>query len=95
MAQQAKISKGILDVFVRAKPANLLLELRRINNRHYGSFVAKRINCTYSHAVKILAEMEKAKLISFERDGRMKNICLTENGHRLAEHLEKIKELLP
>ena len=48
----------------------------------------------YSHAVKILQEMEKSNLVSFEKQGRIKTIQLTDTGNRVAEHIEKIKTLL-
>jgi len=56
--------------------------------------IAKEVDCTYSHAVKILQEMEKAKLVAFEKQGRIKSINLTDSGERVAEHISKIKDLL-
>lgn len=89
-----KKSKEIFEVFFRTKPANILVELSKQNKKNYGSVLSKKADCTYSHAVKILQQMEKAKLVSFEKAGRIKNICLTENGQRIAEHIEKIRNLL-
>jgi len=90
-----KNTKEIFDVFFRAKPANMLVELRKKSKNKYGSTLAKDVDCTYSHAVKILQEMEKARLVNFEKNGRIKTIVLTENGHRIAEYIEKIREILP
>lgn len=88
--------KELFDVFFRAKPANLLVGLSKQEGKNnYGSILAKDANCTYSHAVKILQDMEKAKLVSFQRNGRIKTIALTENGQKIAEYIEKIKECLP
>ena len=72
----------------------ILVALRKGNKNRYGSVLAKEVDCTYSHAVKILQEMERAKLVSFEKQGRIKTIKLTENGDRIADSIEKIKELL-
>ena len=72
----------------------ILVALRKGVKNRYGSVLAKEVDCTYSHAVKILQEMEKAKLVSFEKQGRIKTIKLTENGDRIADSIEKIKELL-
>ena len=72
----------------------ILVALRKGNKNRYGSVLAKEVDCTYSHAVKILQEMEKAKLVSFEKQGRIKTIKLTETGDRIADSIEKIKELL-
>ena len=72
----------------------ILIALRRGTKNRYGSVLAKEVDCTYSHAVKILQEMEKAKLVSFEKHGRIKSIQLTETGNKVAEYVEKIKEIL-
>ena len=72
----------------------ILVALRRGGRSRYGSVLAKEVDCTYSHAVKILQEMEKAKLVDFEKQGRIKTIKLTETGNKIAEHIEKIKQLL-
>ena len=84
----------IFEVFFRKKPAMMLVALRRNTKNRYGSVLAKEVDCTYSHAVKILQEMEKAKLVSFEKHGRIKNVQLTDSGNKVAEHIEKVKELL-
>lgn len=86
--------KDIFGVFFRTKPAMTLVALRKSTRNRYGSILAKEVDCTYSHAVKILQEMEKAKLVEFEKQGRIKVIKLTENGNRVAEYIEKIKTLL-
>lgn len=86
--------KDIFEVFFRKKPAMILVALRRNGRNRYGSVLAKEVDCTYSHAVKILQEMEKSKLVSFEKQGRIKTIALTENGNKIAENIEKIKDLL-
>ena len=90
----SKKNKEIFEVFFRRKPAMILVALRQSNKNKYGSVLAKEVDCTYSHAVKILQEMEKSKLVSFEKQGRIKTISLTENGNRVAEYIEKIKQLL-
>jgi len=38
----------------------------------YGSILAKEVDCTYSHAVKILQTLETLKLVVFEKKGRIK-----------------------
>ncbi|MBS3163480.1 winged helix DNA-binding protein [Candidatus Woesearchaeota archaeon] len=86
--------KEIFEVFFRRKPAMILMALRKGGKSRYGSVLAKEVDCTYSHAVKILQEMEKSRLVNFEKQGRIKTIKLTDNGNRVAESIEKIKELL-
>ena len=86
--------KDIFEVFFRKKPAMILVALRKNSRNRYGSVLAKEVDCTYSHAVKILQEMERANLVQFEKQGRIKIINLTENGDRVAESIERIKNIL-
>jgi len=86
--------KDIFEVFFRKKPAMILMALRKGGKNRYGSILAKEVDCTYSHVVKILQEMEKSKLVQFEKQGRIKTIVLTDNGHKVAENIEKIKNVL-
>ena len=90
----ARLPKDIFEVFFRRKPAMILVALRKGGKNRYGTVLAKEVDCTYSHAVKILQEMEKAKLVDFDKKGRIKTIKLTENGNRVAEHIEKIRSML-
>lgn len=89
-----KKPKEIFEVFFRRKPAMILVALRKNQKARYGSILAKEVDCTYSHAVKILQEMEKAELVDFDKQGRIKTIKLTESGEKVAEHIERIQELL-
>ena len=87
-------NKGIFNVFFREKPAMMLVELKNAKNEIYASSLAKNIDCTYSHVVKILQEMQKAGLIIFDKQGRLKLLTLTKKGNEIAEHIERIKNLL-
>jgi predicted transcriptional regulator len=88
------IKKDIFEVFFRRKPSMILVALRNNTKAKYGSILAKEVDCTYSHAVKILQEMEKNKLVQFEKRGRIKTIKLTESGERVADHIERIRDIL-
>ena len=72
----------------------ILVALRSSGKNRYGSVLAKEVDCTYSHAVKILQEMEKSKLVAFDKQGRIKTIKLTETGNKIAEHIERVRSLL-
>ena len=87
-------NKEIFNVFFREKPAMMLVELKNAKNEIYASFLAKNIDCTYSHVVKILQEMQKAGLINFDKQGRLKLLALTKKGTEVADHIERIKNLL-
>ena len=89
-----RAKKDIFDVFFRKKPAMILVALKKNIKNRYGSILAKEVDCTYSHTVKILQEMEKSGLVGFEKQGRIKVIRLTDTGTKIADHIGRIKDLL-
>jgi len=82
------------DLFFRRKPALMLIALKKVSRAKYGSILAKEVDCTYSHAVKILQILEKLGLVSFDKQGRIKIIKLTKKGQEVADHIENIKRIL-
>jgi len=84
----------IFDVFFRRKPTLMLVNLYDNKGETYASNLAKTVDCTYSHVVKILQQMEHAGLISFEKNGRLKLITLTKKGQDVAESVAAAKRLL-
>ena len=87
-------NKEIFNVFFREKPAMMLIGLKNAKGEVYASSLAKSIDCTYSHVVKILQEMQKAGLVNFEKQGRLKILTLTKAGSEVAEHINGIRNLL-
>ena len=85
-----KTSK-IFNVFLREKPALMLIYLLNKNNDMYASNLAKKVDCTYSHVVKILQEMQKASLVQFEKQGRLKVLTLTKKGEDVAKSIDSIR----
>jgi len=89
------MNKDIFNVFFREKPAMMLIELKNLKGKNiYASSLAKKVDCTYSHVVKILQQMEKSGLINFEKQGRLKLLSLTKKGSEMAEHINNIRSLL-
>jgi len=88
------MEKDNLDIFFRRKPALLLVALKKMGRVKYGSMLAKEVDCTYSHAVKILQGLEEIGLVSFEKKGRTKIIKLTKKGHEIADDIDNIKRLI-
>lgn len=86
--------KDNFDIFFRRKPAMMLVALKRIARVRYGSVLAKEVDCTYSHAVKILQSLEKLGLVMFEKKGRIKLIRLTKKGQEIAENIENVRRLI-
>lgn len=80
----------IFNVFFREKPAMMLITLMNAKEGTYASSLAKKIDCTYSHVVKILQEMEKANLVNFNKQGRLKILTLTKKGEKVAELIDQV-----
>ena len=81
----------IFNVFFREKPAMMLVMLKNSKNEIYASSLAKIIDCTYSHVVKILQQMEKSGLVNFEKEGRLKLLTLTKKGEQVADSIDKVR----
>ena len=87
-------NKEIFNVFFREKPAMMLVGLKNAKTGVYASSLAKSIDCTYSHVVKILQAMQKAGLVNFEKQGRLKLLTLTKNGSEIADHIDNIRNIM-
>lgn len=77
-------------LFLHKKPTFLLLQLKMAGNPSYASQLSKNIDCTYSHTVKILQELQNRGLVDFEKKGRIKLVRLTKDGEDLAHDLETV-----
>lgn len=84
--------KDNFDIFFRRKPALMMIALRKLSRVRYGSVLAKEVDCTYSHAVKILQTLEVLGLVTFEKKGRIKLIKLTKKGMEVADSISTIKQ---
>lgn len=87
-------NEKLYSAIFREKPVELLIKMLNTKNKIYASVIAKEINCTYSHVVKLLKILEKENLIKFEKQGRLKYLTLTEKGEKLAESLQEAKEII-
>ena len=87
-------NKEIFDVFFREKPTMMLVVLKNAKSAIYASYLAKQTDCTYSHVVKVLQQMEKNGLVNFEKQGRLKLLTLTKKGSDLAENIDNAVNML-
>lgn len=87
-------NKKIFSVFFREKPAMMMITLLNTQSEQYASSLAKQVDCTYSHIVKILNEMQKADLITFQKEGRLKVLKLTKKGEDVARSIDGIRNAL-
>ncbi len=69
----------------------MLIQLKNASSPVYASVLAKQVDCTYSHVVKILQEMQKSGLVEFKKEGRLKILELTNKGRNIAKGMEGIK----
>lgn len=86
--------KKVFGIFFREKPAMMLVNLHNSQSEIYASTLAKSVDCTYSHVVKILQEMEKAGIVTFKKTGRLKIIALTKKGQDIANNIDGIRNML-
>ncbi len=88
------LDKEIFNTLFREKPALMLLGLKNAKSEVYASSLAKQVDCTYSHVVKILQLMEKNGVLNFQKTGRLKILTLTKKGQEIADHIENIRNNL-
>lgn len=72
----------------------MLIALKNSEKEVYASSLAKEIDGTYSYIVKVLMDMEKAGLVEFRKQGRLKIIKLTSRGDSVAEKINLIRQAL-
>lgn len=75
-------------LFLMDKPASALVFIKADDSPKYATQIAKGINCTFSHTIKILNEFKDLGLVNFEKKGRIKLIKLTPDGEDIAHDLE-------
>ena len=82
-------SENILeDLFLREKPARILVGLKKAKSTVYPTLLSKEANCTYSHTIKILNTFMKLGLVEFDKEGRIKKVKLTDSGWEIAQNME-------
>lgn len=84
----------MFNILFREKPAMMLVKINQSGSEIYASSLAKQVDCTYSHVVKILQQMEKNDLVNFEKRGRLKVLTLTKKGKEVSENIDRIANLL-
>jgi len=90
-----EVQKTVLeDLFLREKPARILLALKTSKIPVYATILSKEADCTYSHTIKILNILQSMGLVVFDKKGRIKGVKLTDNGWDIAHNLEAMKKKL-
>ena len=78
-------AKGL---FLLEKPVRSLLLLKKAREPMYATIIAKSIDATYAHTLRILSKLENLGLVRFEEAGRIKLVKLTRIGEKSADALE-------
>ena len=71
---------GLWQFFFRDKPALALVALSDKSREWYASAVAKEVDCTFPHIVKLVAFFKEEGLIVFSGKGRKKNNYVDRQG---------------
>lgn len=78
------------DIFLHKKPARIMVHLNNPARDNYTSQIAREIDCTYSHAVRITHKLEETGLVKTREEGRKKILELTNTGEEIAELLSEL-----
>ena len=90
MPAKKKIDNKFDNLFLHSKPVKMLVSLKSDSVR-YATQVAKTVDCTYSHTVKVLENFKNLGLVKFDKKGRIKMIKLTPEGTEIAHDFEGLR----
>lgn len=82
------------EFFLHTKPAKMMVRLADPSAENYASALSSRIDCTYSHAVRIIQKLDEMDLVDTEKKGRKKYIELTSRGDDVARNINELMKLL-
>jgi predicted transcriptional regulator len=94
MAETEMLKPILEDLFLREKPARILLALKTAKSPVYATILSKEADCTYSHTIKILDVLQVTGLVTFDKKGRIKGVKLTDDGWDIAHNMEAVKKKL-
>lgn len=76
------------------RPCAFLTGLVTNGNRKLNvSQLAREVNCTYSHAIKIKNVFEEMGILTSKKQGREITLKLTEEGKKVAEAFREIRSI--
>lgn len=76
--------------FINEKPVRILVNLHSGFTDNYASALSSEVDATYSHTVRILHKMEDFDLVESKKNGRRKEVELTDRGKEVAESLSEV-----
>lgn len=75
-------------LFLKVKPAKAIILLRDRRRPWYVSALAKEVDTTYPHMVKLVKKFEELGIVVTKKEGRTRYVELTDMGDELAHDLE-------
>lgn len=88
------MGRSMESFFLHLKPVKILVRLSDPSADNYASALSTRVDCTYSHTVRIIQQMEEFGLVRSQKKGRKKEIELTEKGRNAADALSDLLQAL-
>jgi len=79
---------SLVGVFLKEKPALTLILLRDKSKKWYISTLAKMVDTTYPHMVKLINRLEQLGIVKTRKEGRTRYVELTDKGEELAHDIE-------
>jgi predicted transcriptional regulator len=87
------MKEGIEEFLFQEKPVKAILALKKAEKPLYAAIISKEIDSTYAHTLNVLSMLKELKLVSFQENGRIKQVFLTEVGLEVAKVIESLSEL--
>lgn len=78
------------NLFLRVKPAKMVILLRDKSRRWYISALAKEVDMTVSHMLHLIRKLEDLGIVSTKLAGRSRYVELTDKGDELARDFEDV-----
>lgn len=91
-----KMNNEITKFLIGTGPTKVMIALHRSKSSIPPSVsdIAKSVNITYSHVVKITENLKHAELIKIVKIGRRNNVSLTDEGKEVSKLLSKVFDRL-
>jgi DNA-binding transcriptional ArsR family regulator len=93
MVDSSDKRQDIIDLFFHDKPTGIILSLKDSTGK-YASILSKETDCTYTHTLKILTQMQSLGIVEFEKKGRIKFVKLTDAGVDIAGEIDGLVKQL-
>lgn len=95
--RQGGVALSLHKMFLHEKTVDIMLkilEIEKNEERAYPLAISKEVGSPYSYISKVLSEFEENALIESEFKGRTRVVKFTDEGRKIAEMLQKLKNEL-